>query len=67
MSIESSCNQNTNSSNYTDSINVLNVFFKKTENETLCFENINNLNEEDNSFSFDSSFLGKDKLFTCKN
>ncbi len=65
MSIESSCNQN--SSNYTDSINVLNVFFKKTENETLCFENINNLNEEDNSFSFDSSFLGTDKLFTCKN
>ena len=68
MSIESSYKQNTNSSiNYTESINVLNIFDKRIENESLSLENTNNTNEEDNTFLFDSSFLGTDRLFTCKN
>ena len=66
MSLEPSYKPNIDSSNYTDSINVLNIFDKKIINDSISLENTNNSIEEDKSFC-DSSFLSPDKLFICKN
>ena len=66
MSFEPSYKPNIDSSNCTDSINVLNIFDKKIINDSISLENTNNSIEEDKSFC-DSSFLSPDKLFICKN
>ena len=66
MSFEPSYKSNIDSSNCTDSINVLNIFDKKIINDSISLENTNNSIEEDKSFC-DSSFLSTDKLFICKN